>query len=440
MDRLINPLPVLGLLVALLTGLSGKALAQDAQDQANLPLRVVAANISSGRHQTYPLPGPGTRILQALEPDVVLIQEWNVERPTSGSNTNADLDAWVEAVFGPEFFWCREPGGEHIPNGVISRFPFLDLPAPKVCNEWHDGVVPDRDFAFARIDLPGEKELWAVSLHLKSKQSTKRQTQAVELVARMQDQITPNDYLLVGGDLNTNNRFEAAIGTLSQTLETPGPHPDDGGPSPKGGTNSSRKKPYDWILADLDLDIFEVPTVIGSRSFPNGLVFDTRLYTQAELDSDFPPAQEGDSAAEQMQHMAVVRDFLLPLPPMNPDPELPTTYGLSSRAVDFGTIDADAGPVEDRSVVIRVTGRLTLTCGCAVGGHAEEFEVVTPGLGEEIAGDRELVIRWTPAANDGAEREVTITFGTDAGPFDLRLRGATLPPDEGGSTPPPSSF
>jgi hypothetical protein len=47
---------------------------------------------------------------------------------------------------------------------------------------------------------------------------------------------------------------------------------------------------------------------IGAASFPSGLVFDSRVYTPL---ADVSPIQLGDSAAVNMQHMAVVRDIQL---------------------------------------------------------------------------------------------------------------------------------
>ena len=44
-------------------------------------------------------------------------------------------------------------------------------------------------------------------------------------------------------------------------------------------------------------------------AFKNGLVFDSREFP--DLDA-VEPAQKGDSAASNMQHMAIVRDFALP--------------------------------------------------------------------------------------------------------------------------------
>ncbi len=48
---------------------------------------------------------------------------------------------------------------------------------------------------------------------------------------------------------------------------------------------------------------------IDSASFPDGLVVDTRVY---EPITDLAPALAGDSDAPSMQHMAVVKDFLVP--------------------------------------------------------------------------------------------------------------------------------
>ena len=47
-------------------------------------------------------------------------------------------------------------------------------------------------------------------------------------------------------------------------------------------------------------------TIIGSRSFPNGLVFDSEIYTPL---AEVSPVQFGDSHVPNMQHMAVVKDF-----------------------------------------------------------------------------------------------------------------------------------
>jgi hypothetical protein len=94
---------------------------------------------------------------------------------------------------------------------------------------------------------------------------------------------------------------------LSSNLITAGPYPADA--RGDGDTNANRNKPYDWVLADEDLHRLSVPLGLGARKFPHGLVFDSRTY---EPLSEVAPVQRGDSGAPNMQHMAVVRDFVVP--------------------------------------------------------------------------------------------------------------------------------
>ncbi len=82
---------------------------------------------------------------------------------------------------------------------------------------------------------------------------------------------------MVGGDFNTGSRTENCIETLRNVVVAQAPWPADH--NGVDGTNASRRSPYDWVLADKDLDPLEVPLNIGSSTFPNGLVFDSRVYT-----------------------------------------------------------------------------------------------------------------------------------------------------------------
>ena len=257
-------------------------------------IRVMAANITSGNYQSYD-PGHGTRIFQGTDPDIVLIQEFNY-----GDNSSSDIRSYVDTAFGPTFDYFRE-GGAQIPNGVISRYPIVES------GEWTDPNVSNRDFAYARIDIPGTVDLWAVSVHFLTRNSSVRDSEANDLVAYIQQQVPSGDYLIVGGDFNTGSRIESCISTLGQVTITGGPYPVDH--DGNGNTNASRAKPYDWVLVDDDLDPLETSVAIGGSVFQNGVVIDTRVYSPlAELD----PALSGDSGATNMQHMAVIRDFLVP--------------------------------------------------------------------------------------------------------------------------------
>lgn len=254
-------------------------------------VRLMAGNLTSGNGQAYE--APGTRIFQGLRPDIAMIQELNV-----GNNTPATVRAWVDTTFGAEFALFRESGAQ-IPNGIVSRYPIVEA------GVWEDPEAPNREFVFARIDVPGATDLWAISVHLLT-DDARRPAEATALVGFITANVPIGDYLVIGGDLNSDTRTEPAITTLGQVVEVGAPFPVD--QAGDGDTNSGRNKPYDWVMLDAELSAIEVPVAIGAASFPDGLVFDSRIYTPL---ADVSPVQLGDSAAPSMQHMGVVRDILL---------------------------------------------------------------------------------------------------------------------------------
>ncbi len=260
-------------------------------------IRIMASNLSSGKLQSYD-PGEGLRILVGLKADVMLMQEFNY-----GDNTAAVLRAMVDANFGPSFSYYREPQGS-IPNGVISRFPIVDS------GVWDDPLTTDREFVWARVDVPGPKDLWAVSVHLLTSSSAKRDGQAKALVDFVKMKVPAGVFLVIGGDFNTGSTGEPCLATLGPVVVTDlllDPEPVDN--HGVVGTNASRAKPYDWVLPAPDLNALRQPVHIGAATFPNGLVFDSRVYTPL---SDVMPVQMGDSGALNMQHMGVIKDFALP--------------------------------------------------------------------------------------------------------------------------------
>lgn len=256
-------------------------------------LRLVAANLTSGAQQSYS-PGEGLRILKGLHPDVAMLQEFNYL-----TNKPADFRALVDQTFGPEFSYARGAPTQ-IPNGIISRYPIIQS------GDWTDPQVTNRAFTWARVDVPGPHDLWAVSLHLLTKSAGVRDLEAQTLVALLTQNVPAGDWVVLAGDLNTGARNEPALTTLSSAVVTTGPWPTDA--SGDGDTNSTRSKPYDWVLVNPDLSARAVPTILGQSTFPSGLVVDTRTYPNL---TDLAPALATDSAATAMQHMAVVRDFSL---------------------------------------------------------------------------------------------------------------------------------
>ncbi|HEX8697292.1 MAG TPA: lamin tail domain-containing protein [Myxococcaceae bacterium] len=257
-------------------------------------VRLMAANTTSGSLQSYD-PGHGIRIFQGTKPDVVMIQEFNY-----GDNSTTAIRNFVNTAFGTSFSYYREAGAQ-IPNGVISRWPII------AAGEWDDTQVTNRDFAWARIDVPGPKDLWVVSVHLLTSSSSVRNTEAVNLVNFIKANVPATDYLVIGGDFNTSSRSEAAFSTFSQVVSVAAPYPADR--NGNTNTNASRASPYDHVLVDSDLRAYQTATVIGGSSFAAGLVADTRVYSPI---SEISPALAADSGAASMQHMAVIKDFLIP--------------------------------------------------------------------------------------------------------------------------------
>ena len=307
-------------------------------------IRTVAANITSGNSQSYE--GPGTRILQGLQPDVVMLQEFNV----GNSSSTAEVRSWVNTTFGSGYNYFRETYSG-IPNGVISRWPILDS------GSWDDSTISDRGFAWARIDIPGEKNLWVVSVHLKasSGSSSQRQSQAQQLVSYIRASVPSGDYLLIGGDCNTYSYTEACLGTLGEIVDVSAPRPVDQAGDPD--TNSGRSSPYDWVLAEPELDALETSVQIGSLSFANGLVFDSRVFSPL---SSVSPVLSADSGATNMQHMAVVRAFAVPAAEM-----LTVTASSSNPALVPNSNIVVSGTGTSRTVTVtpvaNQTGTTTIT-------------------------------------------------------------------------------
>ncbi len=329
-------------------------------------IRTVAANITSGTSQSYE--GPGTRILQGLQPDVVMLQEFNV----GVSSSTAEVRAWVDTTFGSSFNYFRESSGG-IPNGLISRWPIL------ASGSWDDSTISDRGFAWARIDIPGDKNLWVVSVHLKasSGSSSQRQSQAQQLVTYIKANVPSGDFLLIGGDCNTYSYIEACLGTLGEIVDVSAPRPVDQAGDPD--TNSGRSSPYDWVLAEPELDALETSVQIGSLSFANGLVFDSRVFSPLSLVS---PVLSTDSAATNMQHMAIVRAFSVPAAEM-----LTVTVSSSNTALVPNSNIVVSGTGTSRTVTVTPvenqtgTTTITITGGDGTSTASDTFVVtVNPSL------------------------------------------------------------
>lgn len=256
-------------------------------------VRIMAANITTGTKQSYDL-GHGKRIFQAMKPDIVLIQEFNMRNDT--------IDNFVRSTFGNAYNYYRGTGD--IPNGIISRYPILST------GQWKSPQISDRGFNWAVIDIPGDKDLLAVSVHL-STDTAKHISEMASLETQVPTQ-SEGRYVVLGGDFNTssNNVVRTNLDNLfpiNSQLE------DEYWPCDQRGnisTNAGRSNQYDYVLASDDLHALATPLVIGEHTYPYGHVFDSRVYNTLGEIGDVSPVLPNDSAAEGMQHMAVIRDFV----------------------------------------------------------------------------------------------------------------------------------
>ena len=285
---------------------------------------VMAANTTSGSYQEYE--GPGNRIFQALCPDVALIQEFNM---TNGT-TEAAYRVWVDQTFGTNFSYCHEPlASANIPNGIVSRWPIVEY------GEWDDTTLTDRDFVWAKIDLPGDKFLYAVSLHIKASSGyeSQRTTETRALTNYIaQAGWSTNDYLAIGGDFNLQTRTETALAVLTAKVVSDAHQSAD--QVGNKNTNSGRDNPYDLVLPSPGLDARHRTYYFGGYSYANGIVYDTRIAWASGLPS---PSLSADSAAVNMQHMGALKIFEL-----EKDDEVGAPQAFSATAAGPTQIDLSA--------------------------------------------------------------------------------------------------
>lgn len=259
---------VLLVLAGFLTAAAGTAWPQ--VEPETQVFSVMSANITSGNYSAYE--APGIRIFQGLAPDVVLVQNF--------SYNNGSLRDLVDEAFGPEFYYYVEPGGENIPNGVVSRFPILSA------GEWADVEVTNRDFAWAIIGVPGDIDLQVVSAHLiaGSGEAGTRNDQAIAIKANVLSYFDPGHFIVVGGDMNVLSRTEAAIDTFGTFLAVDTHIPTD--QVGNSDTNATRNYPFDWVIPNALLDSNHTTLTVGSDLFSEGLVFDSRIYPAPAAEPD----------------------------------------------------------------------------------------------------------------------------------------------------------
>ncbi len=397
--------------------------------QSNVIIRVLAANLT-GNSQTYG--DSQIRIFQGLKPDIICIQEFKY-----AGDTDSDIRSFVDTAFGPTFQYTRETNASYdIPNGVISRYPIV------AAGSWDDAQSPNRGFAWARIDLPGTNDLLAVSVHLLTSSESTRGLEATELRAIIQTNamVPPSGWIVVGGDFNTDDRAESAINTLTNgNFLRDNPIPADGNGDPD--TNLNRNKPYDYVLPSSAFATRLTNVVIGVSSFPNGLVFDSRVYANL---GEVSPVQLNDSA--NGQHMAVIKDFLISSgdatnpPAITAQPQSQTNS--IGATVSFTVTATGAAPLsyQWRHTATNVPGATasSLMLTNIQAANAGAYTVVITNLaGSVTSSNALLVITTTPVITNQPQNQTvnvgenaTFTIGaTGPGPlgYQWRFAGTNLP-------------
>jgi endonuclease/exonuclease/phosphatase family metal-dependent hydrolase len=167
-------------------------------------LRVTSWNV---RHAA-PMkdPGPFDRVLSSLEPDVVLVQEWNVD-------DEQELAAWFNALIPASTPWevAANVGGLDQGGGVAiaSRYP-ITRRLDRVVTSNVDGREQPVRVIVAIIDTPDGPGVFA-SVHLKccggprTAEEARRVAEAVEVQAAIESlerEVGIVELTVVGGDVN----------------------------------------------------------------------------------------------------------------------------------------------------------------------------------------------------------------------------------------------
>lgn len=171
-------------------------------------IRVMTMNVENT--STVKSPAVFGRLFQAVNPDVVLVQEWN--------DGDADqVQSWFTALVPHTGNWYVHKPRSSTQNGggvaIVSKFPLEALPDDITCSFKNDnGETTERPvrFAAARLDTP-IGDLIAGSLHLKccgtkdSREDRQRMEEARAIAASLQKWSTQaggRAGVIVGGDMN----------------------------------------------------------------------------------------------------------------------------------------------------------------------------------------------------------------------------------------------
>ncbi len=316
--------------------------------------------------------GSTERVFRGLTPDVALLQEWDMDgewyaRP------------YVDAAFGEtfEFYLGDAPSvgtGWQQNNGIVSRWTIL------TSGSWANFTdTPRSSFAWAEIDLPGETDLLAVSVHMAAAEEdvALREDQAGLIKGYIDDYVAGgfSGYIIVGGDLNAQVSNEAEILEFETFLNPRTHRPQDR--YGNMNTNFGRDRPYDWIMPCPALDAHHTPLIIGTEDYQysQGIVFDSAIFWREDPPENprdvlwnLPPTRYGDSRDSRVDHLAVMKAFDLDLPPT----PVPTSTPVPTPS---------PVPTVPRPPVLKIATYNVTKIGATAGGSTERvFRGLTPDV------------------------------------------------------------
>ena len=294
-------------------------------------VKILTANLGD-LIQNYP-ETQATRIFQGLGPDIACLQEFNP----------SNAESFVDQAFGTDYYLYVEP--RYHPNAIVSRWSF------QTYGFWDCPEVSDREFAWAVVNVPGSKKLQVATCHLKSGTSSEdiqtRENQANELKSQIQANFDDNQYIVVGGDLNTQYRSSSPISIFQSYLTT-----SDGTPADRDGdsdTNEIRTYNYDWIIPNDELGDTITSLFVGSYSYSGGIVFDSHVFTPL---SEVSPIQYDDTHASAMNHEPVMKAYNIPTggaPTPTPQPPVFNTNLSGWNVIDGSWYDTAEGRVGSKA-------------------------------------------------------------------------------------------
>ncbi len=253
-----------------------------------VPLTIATANLSDNRTQAYE--DPAIRILQALQPDILAIQEFNYK-----AGTSQDLARLLSRSRRP---LRPRKGGARLPNGIISRYPIL------AHGQW-GGSLPSRTAACSGPPSPSPAPgRFTSSASIWSSATPPAAPPRPGTSSASSATASPDDYVVLCGDFNTTSRAAEALAVLTAWFD------DSAQPADQNGnphTNAPRTRPYDYVLPNPALARHHAPTILDGLVFPGGLCLRHQPLESAPASRPMGGYRRG--------HAASPRDENLPDPP-----------------------------------------------------------------------------------------------------------------------------